>query len=114
MLKPDVKVFELRDRMTTISIMCVRIDLSEVTEPDRFIIRRAGWGSNAKAIYMINLSTCQCIFEPGRWNSHTYDTAHQYVEEHWDELQGGEVIDAEYIRGESEKPKESERHLEGK
>lgn len=114
MLKPDVKVFELRDRMTTISIMCIKIDMTEVTEPDRFIIRRSGWGSDAKMLYMINLSTCQCIFEAGRWNSATYDVAHQYIEEHWYDLKGGEVIDAEYIRGESERPKESERTIAGK
>jgi hypothetical protein len=35
--------------------------------------------------------------------------AHYYIQEHFDELEDGQVIDAEFIRGERPAPRVSER-----
>lgn len=34
--------------------------------------------------------------------------AHKYIQQHWDELQSGEVVDVEYILGETTVKKESD------
>jgi hypothetical protein len=36
-------------------------------------------------------------------------TAHKYLQENWDSVQNGQVLDVEYILGETDSPKISER-----
>ena len=39
----------------------------------------------------------------------TKGTAHNFIAEHWHELSDGDVIDVQFILGETDKPKASER-----
>lgn len=39
----------------------------------------------------------------------TIPAAHQYIQQNWTSLKDGAVIDVEFISGETEKPKDSER-----
>jgi hypothetical protein len=45
-----------------------------------------------------------------RWrgDAHTKPQAHQYIEQHWRELKDGDVIDVEFILGETDVKKTSE------
>lgn len=45
--------------------------------------------------------------EPAR----TLFEAHRYVADHWDEIKDGDVIDVEFILGETTTKKESELHV---
>jgi hypothetical protein len=38
----------------------------------------------------------------------TLPESHQYIKNHWDELKTGDVIDVEYITGETLQPKQSQ------
>ena len=38
----------------------------------------------------------------------TYHVAHLYVQQHWDEITSGDVVDVEFVLGETDAPKESE------
>ncbi len=107
----EVKTFELRDRATMIPVMCIFISMSEVKDPDRFLMQRAGWGGGQSPMYMININDGRCQWNAMEWNLEPYITAHQYIYENWYQLNGGEVIDAEFIRGESKVPKTSERFI---
>jgi len=45
-------------------------------------------------------------------NPRTYRVAHDYIRHNWHTLEDGDVIDVEYILGETEVPKLSERITE--
>ena len=51
----------------------------------------------------------QSNYDPYSWGDRTYSVAHNYIQEHWDEIKAGDVIDVEYILGETPEPKLSER-----
>ena len=109
----QVKLFEIRDRATFIPAMAVKLD-GNCSDQEDWLLRRAGYGmdaANRNYVYITNLSegTTQC--DPYRWGrcSRTMESAHRYILDHFDELTPGQVIDVEFILGESTTPKESER-----
>ena len=50
-------------------------------------------------------------YDPFAWGSdtRTYQVAHQYIIDHFDELESGAVVDVEFILKETTEPKKSER-----
>ena len=47
--------------------------------------------------------------DPYYWGNRTMTTAHVYIEQHWDRIEDGSVIDVEFILKETKAPKISER-----
>ena len=45
----------------------------------------------------------------GAWGGRTYPVAHDWIINHWDELLDGDVVDVEFILGETDVRKQSER-----
>lgn len=88
--KVSIKLFEIRDAGTFITAAAVR---------------------RKSYIILFNLHTLEAKFDFDDWPLpvRTYRIAHEYIIEHWDELSSAEVIDVEYILGESSTKKESER-----
>lgn len=95
------KLFEIRDRATFISALAI-----QVSGADGYLMRRAGFES--PMVYLVALATERACYDPYNWGNRTMANAHHYIAEHWDELKGGEVIDVEFILGESKQPKQSE------
>ena len=106
-----VKLFELRDRATTIPIMVIQGRPDEQDSAKTWLLRRAGWGRDQTFTYLTELRTGKCQWDPYEWGSHdrTFSTAHRYLEEHFNEHASGSVIDVEFILGETLEPKASER-----
>ena len=50
--------------------------------------------------------------DPSGWCDRTFQIAHLWFIDHWDELKDGDVIDVEFILGESSEAKTSERFVE--
>lgn len=50
-------------------------------------------------------STC----DPFDWNDRTMHTAHEWITKHFHTLKNGDVVDVEFILGETKVPKRSER-----
>jgi len=108
----NTKIFEVRDRMTYIPVLATR--LRPTTEWERRTIWRAGYDPNRPLDYIIfsrlggDEQKQQC--DPCGWgeSSRTMFRAHRYVEENWDTLDSGDVIDIEHIMGETTQPKKSE------
>lgn len=124
----ETKLFELRDRGTFIPLLCVkpgkpRPHSSDCTgEGGRCncgvafedkMAWRYGYRSRDEIgppIIVTHMS------EPDRgchnashvWGDRTFQTAHLFIEEHWDELKSGDLIDVRFILGESITPCESE------
>ena len=109
----EVKTFEVRDEMTFISVLAINGIVSHIPEPDHYLIRRSGWIENQMFTYVMKLSSSEIHFDPCRWgDSRTMINAHKYIQEHWDELESGDVVDVQFILGETEEPAVSDRFVE--
>jgi len=108
----EVKTFEIRDEGTFIPVLCVRGIVAEIPEPDHYLVWRAGWTNQQTFVYLTTMNDCRTQYDPFQWGGcRTMTNAHRYIREHWDELPTGSVVDVEYILGESESLKASERHI---
>ena len=96
------KLFEIRDRGTCVPALAVR-----VSGDDGWIMRRAGFRS--PMVYLVALAIEKARYDPYNWdNPRTMGNAHRYIEEHWDELQNGQVVDVQFILGETSAPVRSD------
>jgi hypothetical protein len=107
------KTFEIRDRMTFIPVLAVKLEPSN--EADRYLLGRAGFGiypeNQARYIQLIRISGGEgpTYCNPGDWADRTMQTAHLYLLDHFDELESGSIVDVEHILGETTELKVSER-----
>lgn len=105
------KILELRDSATFIPIMAIQLNTEDAKE--RYLCARAGFGqtniSFNQYIYIFPLNCSKSVnFDIYEWSDRTYFTAHKYVIENWDKLKIGDVIDVEFILGETKVKKISE------
>ncbi|HEY8943076.1 MAG TPA: hypothetical protein VIM73_02390 [Polyangiaceae bacterium] len=103
------KCFEIRDRMTFIPV--VAIQPVPANEGQRYLIRRAGYGLKGDTFIVVRLTDCQANNDAYDWtgSGRTMQAAHRYIDEHFEELEDGAVIDVEHILGETTEPTRSER-----
>ena len=104
------KVFEVRDSMTFIPVIAT----STFMPPDEeaYLIGRAGFNLYGSPFVLVTRLTDQeTAASPSAWRSgtRTMPVAHEYIAKHFHELETGAVIDVEYILGERDSPKQSER-----
>jgi len=113
-------LLEVRDSMTFIPVVAMDTDPghrdvdrggyhSAKYEERRWLLRRAGYSPDGSTIILVNLNDCRASNEPYGWNGRTMTVAHEYIERNWGELQDGDVIDVEFILGETTVKKTSER-----
>lgn len=106
------KTFEVRDSATFMPVMAVR--LVPVTEADRYLLSRAGFGASPESqksyviLMKIDGGSGEAHSDLYDWNTTTMQEAHSYIAKHFDELESGAVIDVEFILGTRPTPKESE------
>jgi hypothetical protein len=98
-----IKLLEIRDRHTFIPAMAVK-----VCADDGYLMRRAGFG-NEPMVYLIALATEHCKYDPYNWDNRTMRVAHLYIAQSFDSLQQGDVVDVEFILGETPAAKLSEQ-----
>lgn len=106
----EVKCLEIRDDGTFIPVICIRP--VPRNERQRWLLRRDGYrGDHTEpCIIMIDAQCHGVAYDPYEWHgSRTKKFAHNYIAEHWSELRDGDVVDVEYILGETSTKKVSER-----
>src|SRR5271166_410485 len=106
----QAKALELRDAATFIPVLCV--DMNPVNEAQRYLLRRCGYPCAGRPnILMTHLAAdgTAAWNDPYAWGGRTFPVAYAYIIEHWDELQDGDVVDVNFILGETTEPKLSER-----
>ena len=106
----EIKVLELRDSGTFIPVICIRPVPDN--EAQRYLLRRDGYAGNETehCIIMIDAQCRGVAYDSYDWrDSRTKGTAHHFIAEHWNELKDGDVVDVQFILGETEEPKISER-----
>ena len=96
------KLLEIRDKATFIPVLAISID-----EFDGYLARRAGFGS--RCIQLVHFSSGRTAYDPYDWGNRTMLTAHVYIERQWSNLRDGDVVDVEFLLGETTSPKLSER-----
>jgi hypothetical protein len=98
----ESKLIEVRDRGTFIPALAIR-----VSGDDGYLARRAGFHS--PLVILIHLETMECNYDPWNWRSpRTMPRAHRYIENCWNRLKSGDVVDVEFLLGETQAPKISE------
>jgi hypothetical protein len=106
-MKVEIKLFEVRDRMTFIPVFAISTKSSDKAQS--YLLWRAGFnGGDAVILGNLNgerMSTADAY----AWKDRTMQTAHLHIEENFSSLKDGDVIDVEYILGESNIPKVSEK-----
>ncbi len=119
----NVKLLEIRDRATFIPAMAIR--LRNQTPEEFFLLRRAGYSAEAIGgpeetpgklafhitpyIILCKLDGVEGHLDSFDWpNQRTMGTAHRYIIEHWADIHSGDVVDVEYVLGETTAPKHSE------
>jgi hypothetical protein len=116
----DLKLFEIRDRGTFIKAFAFRPTPSAFgptsqLDAERFLIRIAGWSDPEHAATQLIFGAFggECHDDPYQWgrSARTMPQAHLYLADNFDKLNSGDVIDVEYILGESAAPKVSERNI---
>lgn len=127
----EVKVLELRDEATFIPILCIDmnprdVDSESSSTPRKtieaqfqsrlaqgYLLRRCGYPcDNRPNILMTRLDgNGQATNDPYGWKggTRTFPVAHNWIIANWSSLKDGDVVDVQFILGETKFPKVSER-----
>lgn len=107
----QVKILEIRDRATFFPVICVRPIPDN--EGQRYLLRRDGYSCQLEddIVIMIDKQCYDVSYDPYKWpaNPRTKRVAHLHIQEYWEMLNDGDVIDVEFILGETQSKKISER-----
>lgn len=129
----QVKLFEVRDKMTFIPVVAVMIEpgprpgevppaaemfAAEQRAREAYLIRRCGYATHnrdaeVRETIVVRLDGTSKR-APSEWHDHgdrTMKAAHQYIASNWSTLRSGDVVDVEFILGETPTPKVSERDV---
>lgn len=104
----ETKVFEIRDRETLIVAVAVRVAGDGATRAGR-LLRRGGYGHPVILLAKVN-GGCRGTAhdDPYDWGDRTMNAAHCYIEEHWDGIDDGGIVDVRVPLGEADAPCASE------
>ena len=103
----EVKLLEIRDRATFLPVMAVS---TVPAEGQVYLLSRAGFSPSLASIILTRLSgESPSSADPYFWNNRTMETAHIYIEKNFPSLKDGDVVDVEFILGETTEAKPSER-----
>ena len=112
-LSLSVKLVEIRDRATFIPAMIIRMWSDDPKE--RYLLERAGYSLSMNDILLCRIDggdDVEAQIDPLEWgyNPRTMRVAHHsIVKRGWHNIGSGQVIDVEYILGETDTAKVSER-----
>lgn len=102
------KIFEIRDRSTCLAVTAMQMHSTE--EAEKYLLARAGFPSDGYAtVVLTNLETFESTYDAYKWDNRSLREAHKYIQQNFNSLESGDVIDIEYILGETKEPKKSLR-----
>lgn len=108
-------VLEVRDRATFIPVLVTVLTpgigaLTPTGLAETYLIQRCGYGLDNPSVMMTRLNGgSMATTDLYQWGNRTMEHAHLWVCQHWRLLKSGDVVDVEYILGETKTPKVSER-----
>lgn len=127
----QAKALEVRDRGTFIALLAVDMNplyppsessserretiaaARDARDAQHYLLRRVGYPCDGRPNVMITYlgGGHRADNDPYGWNddARTFPVAHAWIIEHWAEIKDGDVIDVEFILGETATKKPSER-----
>lgn len=103
-----IKAVEIRDKATFIPALAIK--MAPATEGQRYLLRRTGYGFDPPSIMLVRMSDCAADNDPFGWTNRTMRAAHIWIAAHFDEMSdSGDVVDVEFLLGETTQPKRSEQ-----
>jgi len=122
------KLFEVRDRATFIPVIAVHLapttpiicnrnllELPSDHPAELYLLNVLGYSGGQRTdftpyILLARASCGDAHYDPNHWMDRTMKTAHKYITENWIQINSGDVVDVEFILGETTEPKKSQRH----
>jgi len=107
---PQLVILEIRDRGTHISAMAIKMNVD--SEAGFYHVHfRCGYSMDGSTVILMKLETAEAQNNPFKWgrDPRTMFEAHYWIQQHFDDLTDGDVIDVEFILGETKVKKISER-----
>jgi hypothetical protein len=106
----EIKCLEIRDAMTFIPVICIRP--VPTNKAQHYLLCRDGYSGDLRERCIIYIDAqCRGVsYDPYNWpaNPRTHRVAHLHIEKYWHDLRDGDVIDVEFILGETSSKKISE------
>lgn len=109
----EVKILEIRDEGTFFPMLCINLGKAG-NEAQRYLMHRVGYpldGDPNVAVCHLRCGNDKITNDPWQQGDRTYHYAHKYILDRWNELVDGDVIDVQFILGETATKKTSERDL---
>jgi hypothetical protein len=113
------KALEIRDKGTFIPALAVDMNPVSVdsygsanaSDAQRYLLRRCGYPCDGRPNVVLTRldGNGQATNDPYAWGGRTWPNAHNWIIDHWENLNDGDVVDVEFILGETQTPKQSER-----
>jgi hypothetical protein len=108
----ETKLFEVRAPATCIPIMAIKLDA--VSEAEAWLLGKSGYGLNPLSwqnyIFMFPVEyEGKATTDPFKQDCEELRIAHMYINEHFDELEPGAVIDTDFTTGRTAEPAKSDR-----
>jgi len=106
----EAKVFEVLDSATC--MIAVGVKMKSDDQQVSRLLAHAGYARHATSYILLTfLTDTRATYDPYDWGDRTRFNAHFYITERWDELKSGDVVDVEYILGETITPRKSDVSL---
>lgn len=93
------KVLEVRDRATFIPVLAVKLG-GENGFQDK-LLEAAGYSRSGTYVLLTKLAGGICTYDPYKWGNRTMAHAHLHIHDCWEDLRDGDVVDVEFILGET-------------
>lgn len=110
-----LKLFEVRDRMTCIpcfAFLTAPGTIHPNNAAEEFLLARAGFDPDLGYVIFGSLEEPRrSHYDPYDWpmSPRTMRQAHIYITNNWHALESGDVVDVEFVLGETQQPKTTER-----
>lgn len=100
-----IKRIELRDRSACIPCLAI-----EISAADGYLAQRAGYGSSPCVLFG-RMTGGEFSYDPSTWGDHVFSTAHRFLQENFDEVEDGQVVDVEVKENDTVHRSDQETHL---
>ncbi len=105
----EIKPLEIRDHATCIGVLAIKMKSADPII-HRYLSRYGfpgttpGMEDNPPAIVMMRVDDQRASSDPYHWGDRTHQTAHVYIDECFDSLRPGQVVDVRVIANEALEP----------
>lgn len=105
-MKTETKFVALLDRMMCVPCLAMRYTAENTAETKMFIRHGFGGSPDGRYTFFYLPSFDRCSYDPYKLgDNYTVGTCCSYMRDHWEEIESGSALDAEYLRGEKDSPK---------